>query len=154
MVTVNQRKLAVRRKRKLAALFALALFLPSSHNEPASTLGAARSPAEAGNDVDEAQLPVEASNEFGVAVIIGNKAYQDDRVAEVLYAHNDADAFHEFVVRSLGFSPDNVVDLRDATKVEMEGAFGAKGMWCGSTTPVSQLLNPAWKTSKGFRPWI
>ena len=112
----------------LSALFALAVFLPSSqHNEPASTLGAARSPAEAGNDVDEAQLPVEASNEFGVAVIIGNKAYQDDRVAEVLYAHNDADAFHEFVVRSLGFSPDNVVDLRDATKVEMEGAFGAKG---------------------------
>ena len=70
---------------------------------------------------------VEAANEFGVAVIIGNKAYQDDRVPEVDYAHNDADAFRRFVVGTLGFSPDNVVDLRDATKARMETAFGSKG---------------------------
>ena len=69
----------------------------------------------------------EAANEFGVAVIIGNKAYQDDRVPEVDYAHNDADAFYRFVVGTLGFSPDNVVDLRDATKARMESAFGSKG---------------------------
>ena len=68
-----------------------------------------------------------AGNEFGVAVIIGNKAYQDDRVPDVDYAHNDADAFYKFVVGTLGFSPDNVVDLRDATKARMESAFGAKG---------------------------
>ena len=69
----------------------------------------------------------EAANEFGVAVIIGNKAYHDDRVPEVDYAHNDADAFYRFVVETLGFSPDNVVDLRDATKARMESAFGSKG---------------------------
>ena len=69
----------------------------------------------------------DAGNEFGVAVIIGNKAYQDDRVPDVDYAHNDADAFYKFVVGPLGFSSDNVVDLRDATKARMESAFGAKG---------------------------
>ena len=69
----------------------------------------------------------DAGNEFGVAVIIGNKAYQDDRVPDVDCAHNDADAFYKFVVGPLGFSPDNVVDLRDATKARMESAFGAKG---------------------------
>ena len=88
--------------KNLAALAALALILPN--------VSAA-----------------EAANEFGVAVIIGNKAYQDDRVPEVDYAHNDADAFYRFVVGILGFSPDNVVDLRDATKARMETAFGSKG---------------------------
>ena len=87
---------------KLAALAALALILPNAY-------------------------AAEAANEFGVAVIIGNKAYQDDRVPEVDYAHNDADAFYRFVVGTLGFSPDNVVDLRDATKARMESAFGSKG---------------------------
>ena len=89
-------------RRLLAALAALLLFLPSTQASA-------------------------ASNEFGVAVIIGNKAYQDDRVPDVDYAHNDADAFYKFVVGTLGFSPDNVVDLRDATKARMESAFGAKG---------------------------
>ena len=89
-------------RRMLAALAALALLLPCTH-------------------------AVAAGNEFGVAVIIGNKAYQDDRVPDVDYAHNDADAFYKFVVGTLGFSPDNVVDLRDATKARMESAFGAKG---------------------------
>ena len=87
---------------KLAALAALALTLPNAY-------------------------AANAANEFGVAVIIGNKAYQDDRVPEVDYAHNDADAFYRFVVGTLGFSPDNVVDLRDATKARMESAFGSKG---------------------------
>ena len=68
-----------------------------------------------------------AANEFGVAVIVGNRTYADDRVPEVAYAHNDADAFYRFVVGTLGFSPDNVVDLRDATKARMESAFGSRG---------------------------
>ena len=88
--------------RKFAALAALALLLTSI-------------------------CAAEAGNEFGVAVIIGNKAYQDDRVPDVDYAHNDADAFYKFVVGPLGFSSDNVVDLRDATKARMESAFGTKG---------------------------
>ena len=87
---------------KLAALAALLMTLPNTY-------------------------AAEAANEFGVAVIIGNKAYEDDRVPEVDYAHNDADAFYRFVVGTLGFSPDNVVDLRDATKARMESAFGSKG---------------------------
>ena len=85
----------------LAALAALALTLPNVY-------------------------AAEAANEFGVAVIIGNKVYQD-RAPEVDYAHNDADAFRRFVVGTLGFSPDNVVDLRDATKAQMESAFGSSG---------------------------
>ena len=87
---------------KLTALAALALILPNAY-------------------------AAEAANEFGVAVIVGNRTYADDRVPEVAYAHNDADAFYRFVVGTLGFSPDNVVDLRDATKARMESAFGSRG---------------------------
>ena len=68
-----------------------------------------------------------AANELGVAVIVGNKEYADDRVPAVSYAHNDADAFKRFVTGRLGFDADNVIDLRDATKSQLETAFGVKG---------------------------
>ena len=67
------------------------------------------------------------ANELGVAVIVGNKEYADDRVPEVSYAHNDAEAFKRFVTGALGFDSDNVIDLRDATKSQLETAFGVKG---------------------------
>ena len=68
-----------------------------------------------------------AANELGVAVIVGNKEYADERVPEVSYAHNDAEAFKRFVTGRLGFDLDNVIDLRDATKSQLETAFGVKG---------------------------
>ena len=60
----------------------------------------------------------------GVAVVIGNRTYANDRVPEVAYAHRDADAFRQYVVGMLGFDPDNIIDLRDATQAEMETTFG------------------------------
>ena len=41
----------------------------------------------------------------GVAVIIGNRSYEHERVPEVSYAHRDADAFRRYVLDVLGFSP-------------------------------------------------
>ncbi len=64
------------------------------------------------------------ANPHGVAVIIGNRSYTHERVPEVAYAHRDADAFRRFVLDVLGFSPENIIDLRDATQAEMETAFG------------------------------
>ena len=65
-----------------------------------------------------------APAEDGVAVIVGNRNYTDERVPEVSYAHRDADAFKHYVVDVLGFDEANVIDLRDATQAEMETAFG------------------------------
>ena len=64
------------------------------------------------------------ANPHGVAVIIGNRAYRNERVPEVAYAHRDAEAFRRFVLDVLGFDPGNVIDLRDATQSQMEDAFG------------------------------
>ena len=66
-------------------------------------------------------------SEFGVAVIIGNKEYVDDGFRDVSYAHNDAEAFKRFVTGELGFDANRVIHLPDATKTDMEGAFGVKG---------------------------
>jgi formylglycine-generating enzyme required for sulfatase activity len=72
------------------------------------------------------QVRAEApTNRHGVAVIIGNKAYPG-RTPDAEYAHNDAAAMKKFVVDRLGYRPGNIIDLRDATKGQMEAVFGTK----------------------------
>ena len=66
----------------------------------------------------------EFANPTGVAVIIGNKDYRNERVPEVAYAHRDADAFRHYVLDVLGFDPNWVFDLRDATQAMMFTWFG------------------------------
>lgn len=62
-----------------------------------------------------------------VAIIIGNKNYSSD-VAPVEFAHNDADAMKKFVVDVLGFDPENVIVLKDATKNQLETHFSKGGI--------------------------
>ena len=62
-----------------------------------------------------------------MAVIVGNRTYEDARVPAVSYAHNDAEAFKRFVTDRLGFDLDNVIDLRDAGQSDLVSAFGVKG---------------------------
>ena len=72
-------------------------------------------------------LPITAysapANKRAVAVIIGNTDYSS-RIPRVEFAGNDADAFRKFVVDVLGYDPENIIDLRNATKAQMETAFG------------------------------
>ena len=82
--------------------------------------------------VPAASARTEYADPYGVAVIIGNRTYartQDgDRRGRVIptveFAHRDADAFKRYVLDVLGFNPDNVVDLRDATQAQIEATFG------------------------------
>ncbi len=67
--------------------------------------------------------PAAGANPQGVAVIIGNKTYQD-QVPPVEFAHRDALAMKRYVVDVLGFREDNVILLEDATKAKMEATFG------------------------------
>ena len=84
-------------------------------------------------------LAQEARNPDGVAVIIGNREYAHRDVPEVTFAHRDADAFRRYVIDVLGYDPENVIDLRDASRGELFDAFGTQ------TDPRSHLwsyLNP------------
>jgi len=56
-------------------------------------------------------------------VIIGNRNYEG-RIPAVDYAHNDAGAIKKFIIDLLGYDPDNIIDLRDATKAKVEATFG------------------------------
>ena len=64
-------------------------------------------------------------NPDGVAIIIGNKDYEE--VGDVTYAHRDAEAFRRYVVDVLGFDPRNVRLLKDATFGEMRSMLGTDG---------------------------
>jgi hypothetical protein len=62
-------------------------------------------------------------NKYAIAVIIGNKAYRD-KTPQVDFAYNDAEAMKRYVLEVLGFREGNIIDLRDATKAELEATFG------------------------------
>ena len=68
-----------------------------------------------------------AENRDGIAVIIGNRDY-GDQVPTVEFAHNDAAAMTRFVVDVLGFRDGNIIDLRNATKGQIEAVFGTAGI--------------------------
>ena len=64
-----------------------------------------------------------AANPDGVAVIIGNRDYQG-RIPRVDYADRDREAVKRYVLDVLGYDPDNIIDLVNATKAQMEATFG------------------------------
>ena len=67
----------------------------------------------------------EYANPFGVAVIIGNRNYAGD-IPAVSFAHRDAEAFRRYVIDVLGFDPENIIDLRDASQAQMWSTFGSR----------------------------
>lgn len=73
-------------------------------------------------------LPATASSQVrdahGVAVIVGNRNYRHDRATDVTYAHRDAAAFRRYVVEVLGYDPDRIIHLRDATLGRLTEVFG------------------------------
>jgi hypothetical protein len=70
-------------------------------------------------------LKIRKANRYSVAVIIGNKNYQN-KVPSVTFAHNDADAMRDFVVNKLGYDKGNIIDLRDTSKAKLEATFGTE----------------------------
>ena len=65
------------------------------------------------------------TNPHGLAVIIGNRSYTHADVPTVDYAHRDAQAFKRYVIDVLGYAPDNVIHIEDATRSEMQKVLGS-----------------------------
>jgi hypothetical protein len=65
------------------------------------------------------------ANRYSVAVIIGNKNYQN-KVPQVTFAHNDADAMRDYVVNKLGYDKGNIIDLRDVSQADLMATFGSE----------------------------
>ena len=59
-----------------------------------------------------------------VAVAIGNKDYEYDRVPEVAFAHRNAKAFKRYLLDVLGYDTENAIDLRDVSQARRSSVFG------------------------------
>jgi hypothetical protein len=57
-----------------------------------------------------------------VAVIIGNRDYAKLPPSET--SQNDAGAMYAFLTEHMGVRPDNIIDMRDASKADLERLFG------------------------------
>jgi hypothetical protein len=67
-------------------------------------------------------LPPAAEDPSAIAVIIGNAAYDKLPAAET--ARNDAGAMYFFLTEHLGYRQDNIIDMRNARKADLERVFG------------------------------
>ena len=67
-------------------------------------------------------LPAAAENPGDIAVIIGNGAYDNLPPAET--ARNDAGAMYFFLTEHLGYRQDNIIDVRNAKRADLERLFG------------------------------
>jgi hypothetical protein len=67
-------------------------------------------------------LPPAAEDPDAVAVIIGNRSYA--KLPPSVTSYNDADAVYSFLTEHLGYRPDNILDVRDAKKADLEKLFG------------------------------
>lgn len=66
------------------------------------------------------------ANPNAVAILVGNKSYRHKDVPEVRYAYNDIQAVKQFLVKSMGYDPENVIEVKDATKATLDAYFGTK----------------------------
>jgi hypothetical protein len=62
---------------------------------------------------------------YDVAVVIGNSAYGKG-IPKVDYAGRDADAIRHWLINVRGVLPDNIIDVRNATKAQLESTFGSE----------------------------
>jgi len=69
-------------------------------------------------------LPPSPEDPAAVAVIIGNRNYAMLPPSET--SENDAGAMYAFLTEHLGYRPDNIIDMRDAKKADLEKLFGAE----------------------------
>ena len=70
------------------------------------------------------RFPVGRSNNDAYAVVIGVKDYDDRDIPQVDYALNDAEAIRQYLIKSRGFQPENVLVLENPNQSQLLAQFG------------------------------
>ncbi|MBA7610328.1 hypothetical protein ES703_17536 [subsurface metagenome] len=73
-------------------------------------------------DIPRARQP----NPDGVAVIIGNRDYNDPGIYPVEYALTDAEAMKKYVLQALGYKEENVIYLQNSSYSDLRSIFGTE----------------------------
>lgn len=63
-------------------------------------------------------------NGDAIALLVGISDYRSPDIPDVRYAHNDMAAMRQFLTKTMGVDPRNILELKDATKADMEAYFG------------------------------
>lgn len=64
------------------------------------------------------------SNPNAIAVVIGNRDYDERVISKVDYAVNDAEAMRCYLVNLMGFAENNIIFIRNATLLDLYSVFG------------------------------
>ena len=79
-------------------------------------------------------------NKNGIAVVFGIEDYH--YAPSVTYAYNDADIFREYLIKTFGYSRENIYFMTNerATKGEFEKVFSESGWLSKNVTPKSDII--------------
>ena len=77
------------------------------------------------DDVDTDIPKCKTKNHDAVAVIIGNSDYDSPDVPKVNFAIRDANVVREYVEKTLGYRPGNIISVRNATFANFRAVFGS-----------------------------
>ncbi|WNJ20634.1 caspase family protein [Pontibacter sp. G13] len=79
------------------------------------------------SDVDMGLPRAIRRRENAIAVIIGNRDYENRDVPPVDFALQDAASMRKYLVESFGFMEENIIFVPNATQADFNGIFGTKG---------------------------
>ena len=84
----------------------------------------------------------EVRDPHGVAIVIGNRDYEEPGLSNVEFALRDARAFERYALDVLGYAPENVLVLENATRRQMFRAFGRPNDPPGGPSTVRFRVDP------------
>lgn len=102
--------------------------------QPVSKSAGALSPSPLITEVDVAPRTL-ASNPDAVAVLIAVKNYRNPNVPPVEYADRDLEAVKRYLLNTLGYRLENIIEIRDASLADFNQVFGTR------SNPRGKLAN-------------
>jgi hypothetical protein len=100
-----------------------------NYKRPTSAIAEIENPSDVDIDIPTTGM----SNPDAIAVVIGNRDYLYFPLVD--YAIRDAQAMREYLVKMLGYRPENVIFVENATKGRFDELFGIPGV------PEGELYN-------------
>ena len=117
---------------KKIIMLALTESLPAVPLTDKKAVAKPTTPAAAGKSKVDINIPVtNIKNSNAIAVVIGNKEYQDKDIPSVDFAVNDADAVKKYLVNVLGYREGNIIYEENASKAKFEAIFGTRDSYAG-----------------------
>ena len=92
------------------------------------------------SDELEKNIPKGKINPNGIAVVIGNKSYQNE-VSSVEFASNDATIMYKYLTEMMGFKPENIIYRENAKLSDLKLIFGDKDNHKGRLFNMSNSMS-------------